>query len=104
MPETPRYYSWSGRNDDAWRVIQRLHHDPNDPGDTAAWAEFVQITKQVEFDKGQKAGYIEMFKKPSWRKRSILVLFIMYVLAQRPCNLQYSNTLLLLGLHHSPQE
>jgi hypothetical protein len=40
----------------------------------------VQITRQVDFDKEQKAGYIEMFRKPSWRKRSLLTLFIQSVI------------------------
>ena len=62
----------------ALQVIQRLHRDPTDPEDTAAQAEFMQIQAQVEKDKEQKSGYIQMFTKPSWRKRSLLVLFIMY--------------------------
>jgi len=34
--------------------------------------------KQVEFDKENETGYIHMFTKPSWRRRSILVLFLMF--------------------------
>jgi hypothetical protein len=74
---------WTGHHDAALQVIRRLHRDPTDPEDSAAQAEFMQIQAQVEKDKEQKSGYIQMFTKPSWRKRSLLVLFIMY--AFLPC-------------------
>ena len=81
--ESPRYLCWTGRHELALEVIQRLHRDPTDPGDSAAQAEFMQIQAQVEKDKEQKSGYIQMFTKPSWRKRSLLVLFIMYAFLAR---------------------
>ncbi len=77
LAETPRYLSWMGKNDEAWAVIRKIHHDPTDPIDASARAEFIQITKQVEHDRKQKAGYIEMFTKPSWRRRSLLVMFLL---------------------------
>ena len=58
-------------------MIQRLHGDPDDPENAAAEAEYLQIRAQVEKDKEQKSGYIRMFTKPSWRRRSLLVLFVM---------------------------
>ena len=76
--ESPRYLCWIGRHDAAREVIERLHRDPNDPTNAAAHAEFLQIRAQVEHDKEQKSGYIRMFTKPSWRRRSLLVLFIMF--------------------------
>lgn len=75
--ETPRYLIMVDKHDEAWQVLQRLHHDDTDPTDAAAHAEMIQITRQVSFDKQQKAGYVEMFRKPSWRKRSVLVMFLM---------------------------
>jgi hypothetical protein len=74
--ESPRYLCLKNRSSEAWEVLRRIHHDPDDSADSAAHAEFVQITRQVDFDKEQKAGYIEMFKKPSWRKRALLTIFI----------------------------
>ncbi|KAK3640165.1 hypothetical protein LTR56_005577 [Elasticomyces elasticus] len=76
--ETPRYLSWVGKNDEAWAVIQQIHRDPNDPTDTAAHAEYTQIIRQVAFDKTQKSGYIQMFTRPSWRRRSLLAMFLMF--------------------------
>ncbi|KAJ9609896.1 hypothetical protein H2200_006225 [Cladophialophora chaetospira] len=78
VPESPRYLCWVGRHEEALQVIQRLHRDPSDSEDSAAQAEFMQIQAQVEKDKEQKSGYIQMFTKPSWRKRSLLVLFLMF--------------------------
>lgn len=75
LPESPRYLCWKGRNEEAWALIQRLH------GDQAhAHAEFVQITKQVEFDKGHNHSYIAMFTKPSWRRRSLLAMGIVFAM------------------------
>ena len=78
LPESPRYLCWVGRNDEAWIILQRIHHDPADDTQSAARAEFVQICKQIEFDKEMSTGYIEIFRKPSWRRRALLVLFITF--------------------------
>jgi hypothetical protein len=75
--ETPRYLVWVDRHDEAWDVIQKIHNDPTDPSNAAAHAEFVQITQQVAFDKQLNTGYVQMFVNPSWRKRSLLAMFIM---------------------------
>ena len=75
--ETPRYLCWINKSEDALQVIKRLHHDPDDPDDLAAHAEFLQIKYCVEQDRELKSGYREMFTQPSWRRRSILVMSIM---------------------------
>lgn len=58
-----------------------MHRDPSDPNNHAAEAEFVQIRAQVEKDREEKSGYIEMFRRPALRRRSLLVIFLMWVLA-----------------------
>ncbi|KAH8698760.1 general substrate transporter [Talaromyces proteolyticus] len=78
VPESPRWLSWTGQDDEAWKVISRLHHDPNDPTDAAARAELFQIKAQVEMDKLEKPGYRQILSKPSWRHRAILVFFIQF--------------------------
>ncbi len=62
--------------EEAWVVVKRLHHDPADPDDEAARAEFTQIVRQVEFDKEMNVTFYQMFKKPSWRKRSLSAMFL----------------------------
>jgi hypothetical protein len=81
LSESPRYLCLKNRPSEAWEVLRKIHHDPDDEADSAAHAEFVQITRQVDFDKEQKAGYIEMFRNPSWRKRSLLTIFIQSVIS-----------------------
>jgi hypothetical protein len=75
LPESPRYLCLKDRNDEAWALIQRLHSDQAE-----AHAEFVQITKQIEFDKGRNTSYIAMFKKPSWRRRCFLAMGIVFAM------------------------
>ena len=51
------------RYEEAHKIIQRLHHDPEDPEDPTnplAEAEFIQIMRQVQFDKQEEAGYIQV--------------------------------------------
>jgi cyanate permease len=55
-----------------------VHHDPNDPRDAAAHAEFIQIKRQVAHDKEMKASFVRMFTVPSWRKRTLLAILIMF--------------------------
>jgi cyanate permease len=85
LPESPRFLSLVGRNEEALQVIKRIHHDPSDPHDSAAHAEYVQIVKQVDFERQQNSSYIQMFKKPSWRKRSLIALFLMFATQSTGC-------------------
>lgn len=85
MPESPRYLSLVGRNEEALEIIKKIHHDPKDQDDISARAEYLQITKQIEIEKETDSGYIAMFRKPSWRKRSILAMFIMFATQSTGC-------------------
>lgn len=49
--ESPRYLIWQGRREEAWNILKRLHHNPSNPSDADAGAEFTQIVRQVELDK-----------------------------------------------------
>lgn len=77
--ETPRYLVFRGKLDEAWTIIQRIHHDPTDLQQAAARAEYTQIVKQVEHEREVNTGLIQIFKKPSWRKRALLVMGVQYV-------------------------
>lgn len=85
MPESPRFLALVNRNDEAWEVIKKIHHDPSDPADAGARAEYTQIIKQVEFDKEIDGSYIAMFTRPSWRKRSLLAFFLMFATQSTGC-------------------
>lgn len=75
--ESPRYLIWKGHEEAASAVLRKLHRDLDDPNDSMAVAEFVQISQQVEHDKEMRATYYDIFKRRSWRKRAILVMFLL---------------------------
>lgn len=80
VPESPRYLSWVGKNEEALAVLQKLHRDPRDPTDQrVALAEFLQISQQVAYDKQHSAGYWDMLVRvPSWRRRSRIILSLFF--------------------------
>ncbi|KAL6890006.1 general substrate transporter [Trichoderma evansii] len=73
IPESPRYLAWVDRHEDAWTVVRRLHHDPDNPDEAAARSVLDQIIRQVAYDKEQNAGYKHMIANPSLRKRTLLL-------------------------------
>lgn len=67
---------WREKRAEAWEIIRKLHHDPSDPSEAAAHAEFTQIVRQVEFDREENTSFYQMFKKPSLRRRSLAAMFL----------------------------
>jgi hypothetical protein len=79
LPESPRWLVQNNRTDEAWTVVRRLHLIADDPNDTVAHAEYTQVCEQVAYDKQfTNVGYAALFRKPSWRKRSLLVIFVLF--------------------------
>ncbi|CAF9936030.1 hypothetical protein IMSHALPRED_010435 [Imshaugia aleurites] len=77
LPESPRWLLMKGRSDEAFRVIQKLHAQPDDPDDTFARKEFYQMTQQFALDeqKKQNLGVVhwwDYFKKASYRRRILI--------------------------------
>ncbi|KEF53346.1 uncharacterized protein A1O9_10321 [Exophiala aquamarina CBS 119918] len=80
IPETPRYLIWSGKKEQAYDVLRRLHLKPGDTEDRMAHAEYTQIVLQVEHDEEMKVGWVQIFRKGSLRRRAVLGMFLLYVL------------------------
>ncbi len=80
IPESPRYLLSKGRVDEAWAIVHRLHSDVNDPNDEFATREFYQMRKQIELDSTLKTSYVEIFRKPSYRKRAIITMYLFFSL------------------------
>lgn len=62
------------RNEEAWQVIHRLHSDPEDPTDSFAKSEMLQITEQFSLDKRRMESmgikkWWNFFQQPSYRRR-----------------------------------
>jgi hypothetical protein len=62
------------RKEEAWKVIQRLHSDPNDANDTFAKSEMYQMTEQFALDNARMRTlainrWWDFFKQPNYRKR-----------------------------------
>lgn len=68
------------RVEDAWKIVRRLHGDPNNEEDTFARNEFYQMVQQVQVDSTAWAqtGNKVLFTKSSYRKRMWMGFFIQY--------------------------
>ncbi|KAK1076810.1 hypothetical protein LTR33_008620 [Friedmanniomyces endolithicus] len=78
VPESPRYLLMKDRSDEAWRNVQRLHHDAADPTDSAAHEEFAQMRAQIAFERTQPSGYWGILTTRSYRKRAFLSCFVQF--------------------------
>ncbi|RFU27075.1 hypothetical protein B7463_g9270, partial [Scytalidium lignicola] len=72
LPESPLISK--DRNEEAWKVIHRLHSDPQDPTDSFAKSEMLQITEQFALDNRRMEAlgikrWWNFFQQPSYRRR-----------------------------------
>lgn len=72
MPRSPRWLVLVGHNDEALSVLQRIHGGGKD--ENFYLTEFHQIKAQIELDKAEKLGIKDIFLRPSYRKRVLLVM------------------------------
>jgi hypothetical protein len=60
------------------RVLTRLHRNKDDPDNTFAHLEYLQIKEQHDEDEVSKVTWTQMVTIPSYRKRTIVAAFIMF--------------------------
>lgn len=80
VPESPRYLLLKDQTEKAWRIVKDLHSTKEDVNSTYARAEFHQMRSQLALDRTLKAGYIEMFRRPSYRKRCFMGFGLIFAL------------------------
>ena len=74
LPESPRWLCMNNRDAEAEQILIKLHSDPTDPDHDVAKAEFYQIQKQIAIDRTLGSSWVQMFRKPSYRKRALLAV------------------------------
>jgi hypothetical protein len=67
-----RWLILKGKNEEAKKILLRLHDDPSDPSHTFARTEYIQITKQLAIDRTLPSSWLHVIKKPSLRRRALL--------------------------------
>ncbi|KAJ6187287.1 general substrate transporter [Penicillium mononematosum] len=73
IPESPRFLLMKNRPDEAWNVVSRLHADPSTNDNSFMLAEFSQMKQQADYERTLDRSWLQLFKKPSYRKRLILI-------------------------------
>lgn len=79
LPESPRYLLMMDKKEEAWAVIEKLHKDPRDPDDEFARGEFYQMAQQAAFDRTTVSTWWEMFRRPSYRKRTLFGMIYLFL-------------------------
>jgi MFS family permease len=78
-PESPRFLLLRDRAEEAWNIVSKLHRDPTDENQEYIKGEFFQMRTQLEFDRTLDASWIHLFKKPSYRKRTMMACLVTFL-------------------------
>lgn len=86
LPESPRWLLMNDRYEQARTTLLKIHN----PEEAAV--ELAQINAQMQIDRHLPNSYWVMFKKPSYRKRSLLAI-------GTSGSIQFSGILVINSMH-----
>ncbi|OCK75229.1 MFS transporter [Lepidopterella palustris CBS 459.81] len=80
LPESPRWLLAVDREDQAWNIVRTLHTSEDDPEHEYATAEFYQMKSQHNLERHLDSSWLEILRRPSYRKRALLAFFLPVIL------------------------
>jgi sugar porter (SP) family MFS transporter len=78
VPESPRFLLMKGREEEATNVVRRFHSGPGDTEHQFANMELIQMRKQIELDRTLPSSWMDIFKRPSYRKRLLMAIYLVF--------------------------
>ncbi|KAK5061387.1 hypothetical protein LTR84_007929 [Exophiala bonariae] len=78
-PESPRFLLTKGRTEEAWKIVSKLHYDPTSENQEYVKEEFFQMKTQLEFDRTLDSSWIHLFRKPSYRRRTLMACLVTFL-------------------------
>lgn len=75
LPESPRYLIAKDRHEEAKQILDSLHKGSERTSDFAE-IEFLQIQKQIEWDSTHRMSYVDIFRRPTMRRRALITIIL----------------------------